>query len=169
MVIFPAISILLGLFPVVYWTNATAISTIDEAMFDIICRKMEGSKQSDGQMYCHLAWKRAPTKQLSSARQTSLRLNFNDLDLAKMLFRVYQQMFQHENMRLLFSDISMQRLKKNTCPRYHRGSLAVFLALVKHRVSADWNIVMDTFLELVGPDSSILSNFTCSTFTPSRP
>ncbi len=59
-------------------------------------------------------------------------------------------------MRLLFSDISLQRLKKNARPRYHRGSLAAFLALVKRRVSADWNVVMEIFLELVGTDSSIL-------------
>ncbi len=153
---FPTISILLGLFPVEYWTNATAISTVDEAMFDIVCRKMEGSKQSDGQMYCRFAWKRAPSKWFPSAQQTSLPLNFNDLDLANILFRVYKKMFQHENMRLLFSDISLQRLKKMACPRYHRGSLAAFLALVKRRVSADWNVVMDIFLVLVGTDSSIL-------------
>ena len=153
---FPTISILLGLFPVEYWTNATAISTVDEAMLDIVCRKMKGSKQSDGQMYCRFAWKRAPTKQLSSAQQTSLRLTFNDLDLANILFRVYQKMFQHENIGLLFSDISLQRLRKNACPRHRRGSPAAFLALVKPRVCADWNVVLESFLELVGTDSSIL-------------
>ncbi|MCJ1276023.1 hypothetical protein MMC21_003828 [Puttea exsequens] len=153
---FPTVSILLGLFPVEYWTNATAISTVDEAMVDIVCRKMQGPQNHNGQMYCRFAWKRTLTNQVSSARQTSSRLSLNDLDLANILFRIYQKMFQHENMGLLFSNISLQLLKNNSCPRYHRGSLAAFLALVKGQVSANWEIVMDKFLDLVENDSSIL-------------
>lgn len=39
---------------------------------------------------------------------------------------------------------------------YHRGRLAAFLALVKRRVSADWEVVVEKFLELVGTGSSML-------------
>lgn len=46
---FPTISILLGLFPVECWTNATAISTVDKAMFDIVRRMMDGSNDHHGQ------------------------------------------------------------------------------------------------------------------------
>lgn len=153
---FSTISILLDLFPIEYWTNATAISGVDEAMFDAICRMMGSAKDHDGQMRCRFAWKRAPTQSVSLTTRTSSRLHFKDIDLATILFRVYQKMFQHENMGLLFSSISLQRLKNNSCPHYHRGSLAAFLALVKGQVSANWNKVMDQFLDFVENDSSIL-------------
>ena len=152
---FPTISMLLGLFPVEYWTNATTISTVDEVMFDSLHHRMQGSKNHDGQMFSRFAWKRAPSDRISPKQDMSLPLRFDDLDLAYIIFRVYQKMFQHENMRLLFSNINLQTLRNNSCPRYHRGSLAAFLVLVKQRVSANWDVVMRNFLELVETDSSI--------------
>ena len=153
---FPTVSILLGLFPMEYWTNATAISTVDEAMLDLVSHKMTGSEDNAGQMYCRFAWKRVPTEQVSSTMQTSSGLSLADIDLANLLFGIYQKMFEHENMGLLLSDMSLQRLKNNSCPRYHRGSLAAFFALLKTKLSADWNSAMERFLDLVETDSSLL-------------
>jgi len=153
---FPTISILLGLFPVEYWTNASAISTVDEAMFNHV-RRMTGNSEGDaGQMHCRLAWKRAPAQLVSTAGPTRSPLRFDNVDLARILFQVYQKIFQHENMDLLFSCLSLQRLRNNSHPRYHRGSLAAFLALVKRQNSADWDKVMEGFLELIENDCNSL-------------
>jgi len=124
---FPTVSILLGLFPVEYWTNATAISTVDEAMFDAVCRMTGNSREDDGQMHCRLAWKRTPAHLILAREPTGSRLRFDSVDLTRILFQVYQKMFQHEDMGLLFSSISLRRLKNNSRARYHRGSLALFL------------------------------------------
>jgi hypothetical protein len=47
---FPTMSVILGLFPVEYWANATATSTVDEAFLDAIQRKMGSVEDHKGQM-----------------------------------------------------------------------------------------------------------------------
>ena len=74
------ISTLLGLFPVEYWTNASAISTVDEALFDVASQMMAGSQGPNGQMPFRLAWKRNP-------------LCLDSIDLAHLLFGIYEKMF----------------------------------------------------------------------------
>ena len=153
---FPTISLLLGLFPVEYWTNATAISTVDEALFDFVHRATAGSKYDAAQMYCRFAWKRSPTRQAHSANQKVSRMSVNPFDLASILSRVYLNMFQNENMGLLLSEINLQRLQNNSTPQYHRGSIAGFIALLKGRLLTDWNSAMKRFLDLVETDKSIM-------------
>jgi len=51
----PTISILLGLFPLEYWTNATAISATGEGMLNSISITRGVKKESRGQMHSRLA------------------------------------------------------------------------------------------------------------------
>lgn len=150
------VALLLGLFPVEYWTNASAASTVDETMLDAVARTMFVSERSSGQMYCRLTWKSALMGNTVSKEQKNTRLGFDAVDLAHILFGVYQKMFQHENMKLKFADNSLHRIQNDSCPNNHRGSLAAFIALVKEYVSTDWTLAMENFRSLVECDSSIL-------------
>lgn len=119
--------------------------------------RIMGSVESDtSQTYRRLAWKRSPSP-LALARSTaSSRLSFDKIESAQILFQVYLKMFQHENTGLVFSKINLQALKNNSCPHYHRGSLAALLALVKRRVSVEWDKMIDKFLDFVENDPSLL-------------
>ncbi|KAK3171305.1 hypothetical protein OEA41_003389 [Lepraria neglecta] len=154
---FPTVSILLGLFAVEYWTNATATSSVDEGMLDATASIMGNKEDDRGQMHSRMAWKRSiiPSTHVSEATSIHL-LHFHEAELAHIFYQVYQMMFRHEDMRVLFSNISLQTLRNHSCPQYHRGSLVSFLALVKERVVVDWDKVMDTFLRLVENDATLL-------------
>ena len=148
----PTISILFGLFPLEYWTNATAISTADERMLAAVFGTTE-----KGQMHSRLAWKRTlgVSEGMSEVIVTQL-IKFNGLDLAHILYQVYREMFQHEDKEKLFSKFDILTLQNTSIVHYHRGSFAAFLCLVKSRVSVDWSTVMDALLDLVEHDSTIL-------------
>ena len=134
----PTISILFGLFPLEYWTNTTSISTVDENVFDAISVTMGASKESIGQMHSRLAWKRSISAlEGVSEIMVNQPIHFEQLDLAHILYQVYREMFQHEDMRNLFSKIDILTLQKSSNVRYHRGSFAAFLRLVKSKVRVD--------------------------------
>ena len=151
---FSTISTLLGLFPVEYWTNASAVSTADEAMMDSMLKMM--GKDASEQMRCRMAWKLAWSRAPLASNANKISLQFEELELAQLLLQIYQKMFQHENMSLLMSNLSLQALQNNSMPRYHRASLAAFLALVKQQVSVDWNQVMQRFCDLVEADKLLI-------------
>lgn len=152
----PTISILLGLSSPAYWTNATVISPVHDAIFDSLT-KTEKAGNTKGQIYFRFAWKLARTKPVSSTEQKSLLLSWNDHDLANILFRVYQKMFRHESCEVLESAMSRQRVRNIFCPQYHRGSFAAFLDLVESRVSGDWNTIIAKLLDLVDNEFNLLS------------
>jgi hypothetical protein len=153
---FPTVSVLFGLVPIEYWTNATATSNVDEILLDAVERQMGSMENNPGQMRSRLAWKR----QLSSSSETIQTsapplIRFTEADLAGILFQVYLKMFQNEDVSSLFSKINLLTIQNNSCPRYHRGSLASFLCFVKKRVVVDWNKTMDAFLALIENDSKL--------------
>ena len=153
---FSTISTLLGLFPVEYWTNASAVSTADEAMMDSMLKIMGKDANEHKQMRCRMAWKQAWSRAPLASNATKISLQFEEPELAQILLQIYQTMFQHENMSLLMSNLSLQTLQNNSMPRYHRASLAAFLALVKQQVSVDWNRVMQKFCDLVEADKVLI-------------
>ncbi|EON66261.1 hypothetical protein W97_05654 [Coniosporium apollinis CBS 100218] len=143
---FPTVSILLGLFPVEYWTNAAAVSTVDETLFD-----------STGQMHMRLTWKRlSPASKEMLQPKISSPIHIDERPLAHILYRIYLKMFESENLSVLMSGISQMALQKHSLPHHYRGSLAAFISLVKTHVAADWNTVMTEFLGLVGRDSNLM-------------
>ncbi len=152
---FPTVSTLLGLFPVEYWTNATAISSVDDGIVDSMPNFTRAKGNSQGQMRSRLVWKR-PIVSLGEMIQPVAKLCVSERDLAKLLHQVYRGMFQNEDFRKLFSKISLLTVQTSSCPHYHRGSFASFLRLVKGRVKADWTKVMDILLPLVENDPTIL-------------
>jgi hypothetical protein len=144
---FPTLSILLGLFPVEYWTNATATSadaTIGEAM------TQTNDEPNGGQMHSRLAWKQPMSTLLGIQSAASIQaIHFDEIELAQAIFQVYRKMFEHEDVASLLSSIDRLKMLKNSSLHYHRGSLASFLCFVKQRVITDWDKTMSTLLDLV--------------------
>jgi hypothetical protein len=156
----PTISTLLKLFPMEYWTNATAVSTSHEGLLDTSLATTQGSGDNGSrqlQLHNRLIWKRP----ISVANgQTSIttrqEVHFDEQDLAHILYQVYQEMFQHENLTRLFSKIDVQTISKSSLPCYHRGSLVAFLRLVKRTAVVNWAKMMEKFLDLFENDSSLM-------------
>ncbi|OQV09597.1 hypothetical protein CLAIMM_13704 [Cladophialophora immunda] len=155
---FPTISTLLGLFPVEYWTNASASSAMGDLMMDSSFIGA-GDDIRRGQMHVRLTWKQIIPEQTSASASPAGKgrlLRVDESGCARILHDVYLHMFQHENMQRLFSDINVHTISNSSLPRYHRGSYALFLRFVRSRVAADWDKVMDHLLRLIETDSSLL-------------
>ena len=146
---FATISILIGLFPVEYWTNATATSNAEEELL-YKTAGFQGKEQSNrGQMYSKITWKRPSS--------TPPGLHFDETELAAMLYGVYLNMFQHEDVGKMLANMDIMMLRNNSRPQYHRGTLAAFLLFVKRRVLvANWDRAMDAFLILIESDRNLM-------------
>lgn len=101
---FPTVSILLGLFPVEYYTNASAVSTVDEVLFNTAAssatRNLPGIVDFETkQMFVRLTWKR-PVVPPTSASLPAIRLD--GVGLAYVFYNVYLRMFQGEDLGHVF-------------------------------------------------------------------
>jgi hypothetical protein len=151
---FATMSLLLDLFPIEYWTNASSSSTADDVILDNAYR-MTGSKHGR-QLRVKLTWKRLTSLSKGMCGTIEQRLRFKETDLAHILHNVYRHMFQHEDILSLFSDLDHLKIKRSSTLHYHRGSFVLFLRLLKRRVSVDWHDFMNRLLELVENDSKIM-------------
>lgn len=147
---FPSISILFGLIPLEYWTNSTAISTVDENIIDTILNE-NGNAAISGQMQSRIVWKRLDTES-----DMVPILNLNAPELAHIMYQVYLKMFEHEDMARLLSKINTPSIQNLSLIHYNRGSMASFLSFIKKRVSVDWDSMIDIFLSLVESDTCLL-------------
>jgi hypothetical protein len=105
---FPTVSILLGLLPVEYYTNASAVSTVDEVLFNTATssatRNLLGIVDFEmKQMFVRLTWKR-PVAPSTSASLPAIRLD--EVGLAHVFYNVYLRMFQGEDLGHMFSHIN---------------------------------------------------------------
>lgn len=148
---FPTISILFGLMPIEYWTNSTAISTVSEHLFDNVINTMEKTTRNLGQMYSRLTWKR-----IDGGSTDVPPLQFDELELAHVLYQSYLQMFKNEDVTQAFFKIDLQKILNMSLLHYHRGSIASFLCYVKKKVKVDWNGVMNVFTGLVEKNSTLM-------------
>ncbi|KAL5113208.1 hypothetical protein ACEQ8H_008925 [Pleosporales sp. CAS-2024a] len=151
---FATISLLLDLFPIEYWTNASSSSTADDVIFDMALR-LSGSDASQ-QMPVKLMWKRSGSNPTGRLGGRERKLRFDESDLALILHKVYRNMFQHQELLSLFKGLDMLKIKRSSTVHYHRGSFAAFLRLVKSRVTVDWPDLMNRILELIEQDSAIM-------------
>lgn len=149
----PTTSLLLGLFPVEYWTNTTPYA--DGAGQATAPTMLYGVFAPKKQFYVRTTWKRPPSNSGSSLEP----LHIAEEELAAMLARIYIYMFPTENVEVWFNTPSLRggpSLRPHSFPLYTRASFAAFLKVVKSRVSADWNRVIKALLARIGPGSSLL-------------
>lgn len=148
---FPTMSILLGLVSAEYWTNATAVSSVDENLVEIAHGDSRYTHKS--QMFCRIGWKcTVPTSNCTSER----KVHFKSGDLASIIHQVYRNMFQHEDTGKLFSNLKLSVLGNNSTIYYHRGTLVALLKFVKSRVVVDWSNFMDEIMSRIERDTTIM-------------
>ncbi|KAK0666788.1 hypothetical protein QBC41DRAFT_366638 [Cercophora samala] len=153
-------SLLLGLFPVDYWTNTTSVCAGDEGIIDrlVQSRSHLGSKPPPGQLHIRMGWKRPPGPSHIKPQPTSTSLEYLNMDasnLAELLFKVYLNMFPHENVTAMMSALRLGGSPDLSLPVYCRASFAALLRLVKSRVKTDWPAMMSQLIGLIGSDTTL--------------
>ncbi|KAI1768471.1 hypothetical protein GGR53DRAFT_410482 [Hypoxylon sp. FL1150] len=137
------VSLLLGVFPVDYWTNATAVSCVDETVL--------GSVTSSQQSRSRSAWKLTASLQSHQASP----LYIQPEALAEVMFDIYTEMFPQQNIMaarhlLDIDDNEFGRIfTESLHPQFDRGSFAAFLRRVKANVSTMWESFWKKFLKMI--------------------
>ncbi|KAI0006748.1 hypothetical protein F4779DRAFT_595194 [Xylariaceae sp. FL0662B] len=148
----PTMFLLIGLAPVDYWTNATSVSYVDEILINSL--STSGDKT---QAHSRLSWK--PVTQLSQSDATSGPVSFDPHDLAKVLFRVYVEMFEHEdpsNLAGLDREAKMEKLAKTAYPLFHRGGFAMLIRHIQASISTEWPVFRSHLMQMIAQDSQNL-------------
>lgn len=143
----PTVSLLLGLTPVQYWTNAKCESHVDEVLIGL-GQGMNDARQT--QLHSRLAWKR--DDQFSSQLKGRGKLRIEAKSLAKIVFQIYLNMFEREDIskfKAKFRDV------KAIYPHFNRASLAVMLKSIRNRVNTDWSVMCDILMQMVTEDTSL--------------
>ncbi|KAB5528061.1 MYND finger [Coniochaeta sp. 2T2.1] len=144
-------SLLLGLAPVEYWTNATSVSPADELQLVMIEKGDE--KDWTPRLQARHAWR--PDSHLSG-NSCPTPLSVNPTTLAKILLKIYLDMFKHENPMALYSGSVPQAAELFAYPRHHRGSFAAVVKAVCNRVCTDTLEVARQLVQLIKSDKTLI-------------
>ncbi|POR39269.1 T-complex protein 1 subunit zeta [Tolypocladium paradoxum] len=141
----PTVSLLLGITPVQYWTNAKCESHVHELFLEVTAKSL--GKGRDSQLHSRLAWKR--DDQFSGQHSGRGRLHMDANAVSRLLFQIYLQMFGGEQ-------------KKNAPPvvysTFHRGSFTSLLKMVMNRVGTDWTKVCKTLIDTIRQDQTLTTS-----------
>ncbi|KAG7043128.1 MYND finger family protein [Colletotrichum scovillei] len=133
----PTISLLVGASAVEYWTNSTAVSSVDEILIGLSTKSIQAKGDEVAQVHSRITWKQS---KLFSGVNASGPLAIESEALASIFFNLYLKVFAHENpMKLLsISKSSVTQLLRNTAySHFHRGTLVSLLHYLKLRLSVD--------------------------------
>ncbi|KAB5585239.1 MYND finger [Coniochaeta sp. 2T2.1] len=144
-------SLLLGLAPIEYWINATSVSPADELQMVVIEKGDE--KDWAPRLQARQAWK--PDNHLSGTTSPT-PLSVDPTTLAKILLKIYLDMFKHENPMALYSGSAPQLAELFAYPRHHRGSFAAVVKAVCNRVCTDTLEVARQLVQLVKSDKTLM-------------
>ncbi|KAI1770204.1 hypothetical protein F4818DRAFT_455837 [Hypoxylon cercidicola] len=129
----PTISLLLGLIPVEYWTNATSESCVDEGVIS--------DAFSFKQSHSWSAWKLSTSLQQPCG---SVVPYVEYHALSATIFQVYTHMLREETFEdarrhMALGDVKQEgTFPSTTRPLFHRGSFAAFMKHVQANISTDW-------------------------------
>ena len=150
---FPTMSMLLGLFPTEYWTNATGVSSVDEAMLNRMFQAQGKGDVREGQLYSRLAWHRPP---IEAKEKSPTKLEIAAADLAQVMYRMYLKMFQSEDVKCLLMKPDLSEIQNMGLPQFHRGSFVVFLSCIQARLTVDWDKAILKFLSMLHEETTLL-------------
>lgn len=139
------VATLLGISPVEYWTNATAVSSVDEYVID---------SQSPAVLW-RMAWK--PLENLRDQTGQRLRLKVKDEDVVNLIHKVYKTMFASEDPPgkvILSGEQQSNERRKSAYPAYHPGSLVAFFRSLLHVLDVPKAAVSQALLTTITQDST---------------
>ncbi|KAI1139177.1 hypothetical protein F5Y05DRAFT_412278 [Hypoxylon sp. FL0543] len=143
----PTLSLLLGLSPVDFWTNATSVSCVDE----LVMNAMYSSSQRQ-QAHSRLAFK---LDRYFSQLKGSAILSVEPHALAKAAFQVYTQLFDNEDPTSLLTasrEEAEENIRRHGYPLFHRGSFATLMRHVQTNTSTNWPSFWEQLLQMVDQD-----------------
>ncbi|KAJ4415739.1 hypothetical protein N0V82_007169 [Gnomoniopsis sp. IMI 355080] len=149
------VSTLLGISAVEYWTNATTTSNVDEYLLDVTVAKTAPL------IRWRFVWKR---NSHLCGQEKDTQLKVKEDELATLIYQIYQSMFASENPMALLSlsqDQQVESIRKQTYPKYHRGSLVAFMKHLLQVVDTNVKMVCKKVMEKIAKDSTLIfgSNF----------
>jgi hypothetical protein len=128
----PVVALLFGICPVSYVSGFSSDSNIHELM---LLNVLGGEKPT--QYHERIAWKVPYSGDPIAMRERaglSLQASFQPLELARLLFDIYYQMFVDEDMVQKFKN----RTVGESVIHYNRGTFAALLGFVRSKVDTDW-------------------------------
>lgn len=140
-------SLLLGVLPVQYWTNAKAESHVDEVFMGLMGKRTKGN---DTQLHTRIAWKR--DDQFSGQPNGRGSLHFEPTTLSRLLYKVYLEMFRSERLE---NSLEYMGSRAAQYSNFHRGSFAVFLKSIKNRVTTEWFDMCADLLDKIATDRTL--------------
>ncbi|KAF4512046.1 hypothetical protein G6O67_001231 [Ophiocordyceps sinensis] len=146
----PTVSLLLGVSPVQYWTNAKCESHVIEAFLGIMTDQTKAGKEK--QLHSRLAWKR--DDQLSGQFGGRGLLHIEAQTLCRLLFQIYLDMFQWESFEACLAAATSYS-RSAMYSHYHRGSFVTLLKVVKDRVKTDWSKLCSSLIDSIAQDRTI--------------
>ncbi|UNI17441.1 hypothetical protein JDV02_003783 [Purpureocillium takamizusanense] len=145
----PTMSLLLGISPVQYWTNAKCESHVDEVFLGLMTEPSQRDR-GETQLHSRLSWKR--DDQFSGQTHGRGPLHMEAKTLSRLLFHIYLDMFNVEE----YAGVHKNANTRNAVyPSVHRGSFAALLKVVMHRVKTDWSAVCSTLLDTIAQDRTL--------------
>ncbi|KND93187.1 hypothetical protein TOPH_02062 [Tolypocladium ophioglossoides CBS 100239] len=146
----PTVSLLLGISPVQYWTNAKCESHVDEVFLELMAKSVGGSKTE--QFHSRMAWKR--DDQFSGQHGGRGLLHMEAKTVSRLLFQIYLKMFEGEDLRVCLAGMASHE-RSMVYSSFHRGSFASLLKVVMNRVKTHWPEVCSHLLETIRQDRKL--------------
>lgn len=153
----PTMSLLLGLGPVEYLTNATASSSADEMLLNTVFTYQKDMEGEATQLRTTMSWK--TIDQFSGLGRGGGRVAVEPLQVAEIFLSVYQKMFHYEDAIALvgaFNQHGRRAMNNSAYPHFHRGSLVAILKLVKSRVITNWDAAARALFDKIANDKTLM-------------
>ncbi|KAI5863942.1 hypothetical protein GGS23DRAFT_604876 [Durotheca rogersii] len=152
----PTVSLLLGLVPIDYWTNATSVSCTHEVLRNAIIASSTWPLRSNSR----LPWKLSTTFLRKQGSSESLFVEPGAL--AGSTFHIFTKMFKDEKVTTRLSSGLGEftgELTDTMYPRSHRGSFAALLKRVEENISTDWPNFWEQLLRMIDRDSEDMTTW----------
>ena len=156
-------AVLMGLTPMGCLSGITMEAVSNEATLQMV-NQSGGSLGRQTQYRLRIHW-RSPngrfSPSLASAREdvpVFRRLAVDAKGLGAYFFSVYKKMFSNEDMSTLMAKMQRPSTQQyvSDMQAYTRAAIVRLICLVETRVSANWPLAIDTFLDLVERDKSLI-------------
>jgi hypothetical protein len=140
------ISMLLGVAPLHFWTNAKMESHVDEIILGLLNKTSNGEQQ----LHSRIAWKL--DDQVSHQPKGRGKLHVDPSAMTRIIREVYLWMFRHESIN---SDMGRLLSRTAAYSHFHRGSFVAFFKFVRRRIATDWSATTRDFITGIDDDDNL--------------
>ncbi|KAF4589284.1 MYND finger family protein [Ophiocordyceps camponoti-floridani] len=144
------VSLILGLTPVQYWTNAKIESHVDEYLLGLSTAM---SRKGETQLHSRIAWRRDDQFSGQYAGRGKLHL---ETDVAcRLLLDLYRRMFNSESIAVVAAAAAEGGRRNLIYGHFTRSSFVALLKLAMGRIKTDWPAVLSQLTEAIHGDRQL--------------